>query len=68
MAKERTCLHPDCLAVIGGDHLLCTLHWKQLARDARQECQRRLVGWNSWNQAALWLEGYFKQTLQGATR
>jgi hypothetical protein len=60
MKKERTCQHPGCLAVISGDHLMCVTHWQRLPKEARQECQRRLMGWDSWDAAALWLEGYFK--------
>lgn len=48
---------------------MCTRHWQNLPPEARREVQYRLRGWDSWDQAALWLEGFFHEhSLQGAAR
>jgi hypothetical protein len=41
---------------------MCVRHWQQLPKEARQQIQYRLNAFDSWDAAALWLEGYF--TLQ----
>ena len=61
----RTCQQPGCSHKVSDAHLMCVYHWQQLSPEARRECQYRLRGFNSWDAAALWLEGYLKQMAGG---
>jgi len=54
------CLHPDCVSEINQHNLVCVDHWKILPQEIKRAVQERRIGWQSKNEAEIYLANYYR--------